>query len=432
MSYLRASFLGILLTIAASGFAQGPKIFLLGDSLDSIDVHTSWAEPGFVAVDAQLNDITGKVLVESNLDTARLGCYGIKYSVTDNNGLSANTSRTICTIDRKAPVLSLNDGDSLLVDIGTIFNDLGVTITDNYQKTFKIRYSGTVNTSKPDTFLLQYCTTDSSGNSSCVERTVFVKDLSPPKLTLKGAAFIKHNQCDSFIEPGYSFTDNYPQGVTIDTINPLKTKKKYRPGHRYKILYKAKDMNGNTDTISRTVLIVDDIAPEVILLGPKYIRVQRYKQYTDAGFTATDNCNEPKDLLYSTGGSFTNTVNTGLFYLKYHVADSSFNETTVVRTINVHNMHDTLSIFEKENPTSVSVSPNPFNNQFHIKFEFPVKEELFVALRNPMGESTYSVQLNPHQIAYPIHVPDFVPSGCYILEVFNNKQVLTITPMVKL
>ncbi|GEM_PF-4802664 len=72
-----------------------PSITLYGSRTVTINVGTSYKDPGYSARDSLGNDITSRVRVTSNVNSNATGTYYVSYSVTDSNGNSASTTRTV-------------------------------------------------------------------------------------------------------------------------------------------------------------------------------------------------------------------------------------------------------------------------------------------------------------------------------------------------
>lgn len=413
--------------------AQSPVIYLVGDTIDTIDVLTTWIEPGFIAVDAQLNNISTEVQITSNLDTKHLGSYRINYQVIDQNGLQGAAFRKVRVLDLKAPVLQLLGDDSLLIDANSTFTDPGVAVSDNYQNSVQATVAGTVNVSELGNYTLSYCAVDSSGNqAACLQRIVLVRDISPPKLQLNGPSFIRHPHCESFQDSGYSVFENYPKGLHITVSGSWRPEKNHIPG-TYRIHYRAIDTGGNVDTLSRVIRVVDDMAPSIELLGPKYVRTPIYVPYQDSGFVAKDSCNAAPLFHVFQFGSFVNTFTRGIYYLKYSVLDSSLNTSnTVVRTINVYDMHDTLSTSPLPIAADISIFPNPVTSHFQIDFG-PVQppENLSVLIMNITGKVVSEVRVSDLQSNQIEVLSAHLEKGYYLVEVLTNGQRLARIPIVK-
>ena len=127
-----------------------------------------YEEEGFTATDAHDGDLTDSVSREE-----RDGV--VYYTVTDEAGNTATAEREIVYEDRQGPTIELDGGDQMIIATGTSFTD-SFTATDDVDGdiTDQVEVSGTVNTDETGSYTLTYKVTDSSGNTTTMERTVKV------------------------------------------------------------------------------------------------------------------------------------------------------------------------------------------------------------------------------------------------------------------
>ncbi|MEI7562365.1 MAG: immunoglobulin-like domain-containing protein [bacterium] len=136
-------------------------------------------------------------------------------------------------------------------------------VQDNYSDPSQIIVNtvGSVDTATVGSYTLTYTATDEAGNTSApIEQTIYIIDTTPPTITLDGANPLTLTVGDSFTEPGYTITDNYPtQGAILDnsTHSIVQSDKidTNTPG-TYQVDYLARDNNGNfSNWISRNVIV---------------------------------------------------------------------------------------------------------------------------------------------------------------------------------
>ncbi len=116
----------------------------------------------------------GKVKVESNVDTSKIGKYRVKYS-----SLLASRTRTVNVVDKVAPVITLAGNSTVYVATGgefledgyTAFDEIDGDLTDKVQVDMK-----ELDLNKAGTYHISYVATDSSGNAVRERRTVNVID----------------------------------------------------------------------------------------------------------------------------------------------------------------------------------------------------------------------------------------------------------------
>lgn len=166
------------------------------------------------------------------------------------------TSETIA--DTTKPVINLTGGNQTITQ-GDTWTEPGYTATDNADGdlTADVQTSGTVDTGTVGDYPLTYSVTDSSGNTGTAARTVTVveavqSDTTDPVITLVGG-----NQTltegDTWVEPGYSATDNVDGNLTADVVvsGALDT----NTAGTYTRIYTVSDTAGNVGTASRTVTV---------------------------------------------------------------------------------------------------------------------------------------------------------------------------------
>ena len=72
-----------------------PQISLTGGEVYYIRMGDTYSEPGYIAVDMCDGDVTDKVSVSGNVDTANAGKYTVTYNVSDNCGNESEVQRTV-------------------------------------------------------------------------------------------------------------------------------------------------------------------------------------------------------------------------------------------------------------------------------------------------------------------------------------------------
>lgn len=174
------------------------------------------------------------------------------------------------------------------------------------------------------------------------------RDSEGPELTLIGGASITQlnypDAVDSFVDPGYSVTDNQDDETEIvvtKTYGELGEVDADENG-TYEITYSAVDTTGNVGKpVTRTVIIEaapdvenDVTPPELTLNGASTVRVALDGEYVELGATATDDVDgEITDITIS-GSVDVNTA--GDYTITYSATDSSNNTGTVERTVTVY------------------------------------------------------------------------------------------------
>ncbi|MEK9165469.1 MAG: immunoglobulin-like domain-containing protein, partial [Patescibacteria group bacterium] len=255
------------------------------------------------------------------------GIYAIEVIITDEAENSITDNSKTITLDITAPVITLNGGNPVTIEVGTVYNDAGATANDNYDGniTANIITVNLVNTNVIGAYTVSYNVTDSSGNQAVeITRTVNVVDTTKPVITLLGDNPINLYIGDTYTDAGATASDNYDGDITASIVTvglPINTA---FPGV-YDITYNVSDAAGNAATeVIRTVNVVDITTPIITLLGENLITIEVGTIYTDAGATASDDVDGDITNNIITVNSVNSTV-IGAYTVTYNVTDSSGN-----------------------------------------------------------------------------------------------------------
>jgi hypothetical protein len=88
-------------------------------------------------------------------------------------------SATLSVQDTTPPAITLNGGNPIYINLGSLFTDPGATASDACAGLVPVVASGTVNTSEVGTNILTYAADDGNGNTNSITRTVIVNDPTP-------------------------------------------------------------------------------------------------------------------------------------------------------------------------------------------------------------------------------------------------------------
>ena len=108
-----------------------PVITLSGGDI-TMYAGDAFVEPGFSALDKEDGDLSAKVVVTNNVDTAAPGVYKVVYTLVDSFGNSVSKERIVTVIEKPndAPVITLNGEEEITVYATVPFNDPGVNALD--------------------------------------------------------------------------------------------------------------------------------------------------------------------------------------------------------------------------------------------------------------------------------------------------------------
>ena len=312
---------------------RGPQIALLGEAEVTVECHLgSYSEAGVNALDESDGDLSSQVVVSGALDLHTVGDYVLTYTVADQAGNQAATTRTVHVVDTVKPVVTLQGDAEVNAECRLAYTDAGATILDDCDPDPDLSVTSTVDTDQPGAYLVTYVATDASGNvSDPVVRTVRVVDTTPPAITLTGAASITLECPAPYVEPGVQVTDTCDPSPTLIVSGAVDS---HTPD-TYTLTYTATDASGNVSApVTRTVITRDTVAPAIVLNGLASLRVVFQSAYVEAGVTLTDAC-DLHPVLVITGAVNTNAV--GTYALSYQGRDASGNTSAAVtRTVEVY------------------------------------------------------------------------------------------------
>ena len=303
-----------------------PVISLNGESFVQLEAGDEYNEAGATAED----DIDGKVAVtiQGKVDTTKPGDYTLTYVARDRSDNYEAISRTISVIDSTPPTLNLNGDTEIVLATGSEYIEQGATAVDSIDDDVEVTISGSVNTNIPNNYTITYTATDQSGNDQILRRIVSVIDNQSPTLTLNGSTNLQMEVGSEYLELGATAKDNVDDQISITISGKLN---KDKPG-TYIITYTATDRSNNSQSISRTITVIDSVVPKLTLLGDAAMIVEAGTPFFEAGAKAIDNVDGPISVI--TKGSV-NTSIVGNYTLSYTATDSSGNQALEVRTIEV-------------------------------------------------------------------------------------------------
>jgi PKD repeat protein len=247
----------------------------------------------------------------------------------------AEEYRVVISNDITPPLITLRGSNPVTIEIGSVYNDSGATAFDavDGNLTGSIIATPNVNTSYSGTYTVKYNVMDNAGNKAVeVIRTVIVtKDLTSPSLTLNAPLVVTIPVFTSFIEPGYSATDNISGNVTSSVVVDKSQLDTARVG-TYIVTYTAFDAENNPGIKTRTVHVVDVTPPQFVMNGANPLEIEVFSSFTDPGVIVSDNYDS---VIFATSTSNLNMGVIGSYTIVYVAKDASGNITTVQRTVNV-------------------------------------------------------------------------------------------------
>ena len=331
--------IGLLTTInTQKAFADPPIILPDASITDPFEIENSNSYPNTcTAIDGEDGIITCSV-DSGSIDTSVLGFQSVTYTATDS--LFDTTTLTVTTtiVDTTPPIITPNAITSPFeLELADSYFE-GCTSTDNDPSYIDICSvdSGSIDTSVLGLQSVTYIATDPSGNTATSTLTPTIVDTTSPTLTLNGidpeTVFITGSYSDAGAT--VSDNDNSVDGTTIacdDSAVDTGT------AGSYTVFCDFTDPSGNSaTTVTRTVNVVDDIAPVITLLGSDPQTIIITDPYVELGATASDVNDGDITELIVIDASLVDTSTVGSYPVTYDVTDSAGNPaTTITRTVNV-------------------------------------------------------------------------------------------------
>jgi len=199
---------------------------------------------------------------------------------------------------------------------GTIFNKKGTPLAVNMV--------GLVQLDKVGTYTVKY-RAEYKRTAGVITVKVNVKDSVAPEITLVSNPEHYTSPVGHYEEEGYTAIDNYDGDITANVVA------EEREG---KVYYSVADSSGNQASAEREIIYKDVIAPVINLNGRQNMTMYVGGRYSEAGYSAVDECDGDITGNVSVEGSV-NTQQAGIYSVVYRVSDSSGNTTEVKRTIHV-------------------------------------------------------------------------------------------------
>lgn len=190
----------------------------------------------------------------------------------------------------------------------------------------KIKKSGKVNTKKIGKYKIKY-KVKFLLTTKIYTLTVNVVDEELPNITLKGTEEVIICPNKEYEEEGYIALDNYDGDIT-DKVEV----KKYDDYIEYSVI----DSSNNKKSIKRNIKKEDKEIPNITLNGNINNKIVINSNFNDLGYSATDNCDGDISSNVYVINNLDNTK-VGVYEIIYKVNDSSGNENSITRTVEVVN-----------------------------------------------------------------------------------------------
>lgn len=219
------------------------SLVLKGDDI-TINFSEEYNDPGYI-YKILGKDLTKKVKVKTDLNTEVVGNYKITYTVK-YLFFKIERVRKVNVVDKVKPELKLKGSLEKNICPGKQYEEEGYEAIDNYDGDLKDKVQKEELEGK-----IIYKVTDSSNNTTILERKINYVDNEKPNLTLKGSSVVTINLGNTYNDPGYNVTDNCDTNVNVTKTGTVNT----NTVGTYYITYTAKDSKGNTNSVTRTIKV---------------------------------------------------------------------------------------------------------------------------------------------------------------------------------
>jgi prepilin-type N-terminal cleavage/methylation domain-containing protein len=364
-----------------------PIITLNGDSIININVGETYSDAGSSASDNIDGDITNQIVTSGTVNTTIPGTYTITYSVTDADGNTSTVTRTINVIDNSLPIVTFNpNGNSAYA------KSRSTIVTINDEETIdasSLKYLWTTSTTAPSEasfttsftsgdaiaspdgvtggYYLWILGKDNTGKTSITHSDVFNLDNTVPVIIMNGSNPASINVGGIYADAGATASDNIDGTIDVvstGTVDP-------NVMGTYTITYTATDSSGNTATSTRTVNVVDNVAPTVAF-GTNGNSTYAKSRSTTATVSDASGLNTsslkylwntsttaPSEASFTTsftnGGTITSPAGvTGGYYLWILAKDTSGNA-TIIKS-NVFNLDNTKPVITMNGSNPVTIN----------------------------------------------------------------------------
>jgi Pro-kumamolisin, activation domain/Bacterial surface protein, Ig-like domain/Immunoglobulin I-set domain/Bacterial Ig-like domain (group 3) len=242
-----------------------PVITLSGANPLYVELGSDYAEPGATAYDLCVGAVP--VSISGMVNTNAVSTNIVSYSASDGNGNIGTATRTVIVRDTTPPtivwsftnlVLAANSNCSAAMPDVTGTN---YVVATDMSDPLTFTQNPATNAILPlGTNLVVITAADAYGNRAYSTNYIAVRDEMPPVITLAGSALVTAELGSPFADPGATATDACDVVALFTTngtvnVNVVGTNM---------LTYVAVDASGNTNTMTRVVVVRDTAPPTVV------------------------------------------------------------------------------------------------------------------------------------------------------------------------
>lgn len=303
-----------------------PTIMLNGDSEITLELGEYYIEYRAIAIDNSSDSII--VVRSGEVDTMSVGTYIVSYNAMDTSGNEANTvTRTIHIIDTTIPVLSLVGESEITVELGSQYNEPGISVVDLSDEMLGYEASSSLDIMTVGSYIVTYNCADASGNQAeAITRTVHVIDTTAPVVELNGEDVIYVEYGDIYQELDAIVHDLSSDSLTVE----IKGVVLQSIIGTYTLRYSAVDASGNESIVVERTVVIQDTTSPTLSLNENIDTIFVGEEYVDEGVIATDKSSYTIDVFNPV------QIDTaGMYTIEYTVTDLYDNVTTISRVVTV-------------------------------------------------------------------------------------------------
>lgn len=271
-------------------------------------------------------DTYADVKVTGHVDFDKIGTYTITYTAS-NEEETVSATHTYIIEDNTGPTITLNGGTTGYYSPGYTYVETGFTAFDNYDGDLTAQV---VRTETPTS--ITYSVTDSFGNKTSVVRSLVCQDIVAPTITLNVGDKLIIAEDSEFVDPGFTATDDVDGDISANVITTGSIDTTIY-GKQY-LTYTVTDSSGNIYQAQR-VVVVQEFTPPDLYLASTTAFVRAGQEFVESGYNAFDDIDGDVTAdVFITGVLDTNTP--GIYTLTYTAVDSSYNLTSLNKTVYVY------------------------------------------------------------------------------------------------
>jgi Pro-kumamolisin, activation domain/Domain of unknown function (DUF5011)/Immunoglobulin domain/Viral BACON domain len=194
---------------------------------------------------------------------------GYTIGVTITNLYGSVSSNALLTVhDTTPPVITLNGGSPIYVELGGAFTDPGATANDACAGSVSISTNGIVNINAVGTNTLIYTANDGNGNTNTATRAVIVRDTTPPTIlrSFTNLVLAADTNCSAKM-PGVTGT-NYILATDLSGVPAISQ----TPTNNFilqlgtnTIVITVADASGNAAFSTNTIFVQDQTPPKILI-----------------------------------------------------------------------------------------------------------------------------------------------------------------------